>query len=115
MEMPEHEIGKEYETHAATWQGIALEIRHCPCWFASARDDFVTQHIEIRSAGKAALPITQTGYRSHFVNGEAALAEFDNNPVAFVLWWLDEAAKSIEWTREVEASRQLTMFDDLTR
>ncbi len=100
----------EYETYCVTWCGIDLEIRHCPSWFSSERDEFVTQHIEVRSAGNVPLPITGTGYRSHFMNGEDALAEFDGDPVAFVVWWLDEAAKSAEWKRTVEEARQLSLF-----
>jgi len=70
----------------------------------------VTQHIEIRSDGKVALPVTETGYRSHFMNGADALAEFDDDPMKFTLSWLDEAAKSKEWLDYVEASRQYSLF-----
>ena len=100
----------EYLVYAATWEGILLEIRHCPCWFSMPDDDFVTQHIEIRSQDKRLLPITETGYRSHFMNGDEALAEFDNDPVAFVLWWLDEAAKDPLWKRKEEDDRQGSLF-----
>jgi len=100
----------EYLTYAATWQGITLQIRHCPCWFSMPDDDFVTQHIEVRSQDKRILPITETGYRSHFMNGAEALTEFENDPVAFVLWWLDETAKAPEWRAKQEADRQLSFF-----
>ena len=100
----------EYLTYTATWQGITLEIRHCPCWFSMPEDDFVTQHIEIRSLDKRILPITETGYRSHFMNGAEALADFENDPIAFILWWLDEAAKAPEWRAKQEADRQLSFF-----
>ena len=73
-------------------------------------DDFITQHIEIRSQDKRLLPITETGYRSHFMNGAEALAEFDNDPVAFVLWWLDEAAKDPSWKHKEEDDRQGLLF-----
>ncbi len=99
----------EYQTFNATWQGIDLEIRHCPRWLCSS-GDYVTQHIEIRSAGKVRLPITETGYRSHFMNGAEALAEFDDDPVAFVLWMLDGAGQNKEWLAQVEADRQYSLF-----
>ncbi|RUS60939.1 hypothetical protein EGN72_07125 [Pseudorhodobacter sp. E13] len=73
-------------------------------------DDFVTQHIEVRSLDKRILPITETGYRSHFMNGAEALVEFENDPVAFILWWLDEAAKAPEWRAKQNADRQLSFF-----
>ena len=110
MEQASERNRAEYETYCVSWQGIALEIRHCPSWFSMPGDGFVTQHIEIRSAGKAPLPVTTTGYRSHFINGETALAEFGDDPVAIVLWWLDEAAKSKEWQDQVDAARQYSLF-----
>ena len=113
MERPQEietpERGK-YLIHAATWEGVLLEIRHCPCWFSMPEDDFITQHIEIRSQDKRLLPITETGYRSHFMNGAEALAEFDNDPVTFVLWWLDEAAKDPRWKRKEVDNRQGSLF-----
>jgi len=110
METPIEGERIDYQSYRAEWQGIGLEIRHCPRWFGSERDDFLTQHIEIRSDGRVVLPITETGYRSHFLNGAEALAEFDHDPVAFVLWWLDDAAQSKEWQAQVEASRQGSLF-----
>ncbi len=73
-------------------------------------DGFITQHIEIRSQDKRILPITETGYRSHFMNGSEALAEFNHDPVEFVLWWLEEAAKDPNWKRREEADRQGSLF-----
>ncbi|WP_323772155.1 hypothetical protein [Antarctobacter sp.] len=110
MEIPERCERAEYEIYQMTWRDIAVEIRHCPSWFSVPEDGFVTQHIEIRSAEKRLLPITETGYRSHFLNGADALAEFDHDPVAFVFWWLDEAAKDPSWTRMEEDDRQGSLF-----
>jgi hypothetical protein len=73
-------------------------------------DGFVTQHIEIRSEGKRILPFTETGYRSHFMNGAEALAEFSYDPVEFVLHWLEEAAQDPAWKRREEADRQGSLF-----
>ena len=86
MEYREQHERAEYETYQVTWQGISIEIRHCQNWFSMSEDDFVTQHIEIRSEGNAPLPITSTGYRSHFVNGANALTDFKSDPIEFVLW-----------------------------
>jgi len=99
----------EYQTYRTQWQGIALEIRHCPSWLSS-NSEMVTQHIEICSAGRVALPITETGYRSHFMNGAEVLDAFNNDPVAFVLAWLDDAGQSQEWLAQVEAARQYTLL-----
>lgn len=110
METPEYRERVEYETYVTEWRGISLEIRHCPNWFSMPEDDFVTQHIEFRSEGKQILPVTETGYRSHFLNGADALAEFNHDPVAYVLAWLDEAAKCKKWLAQVEAARQYPLF-----
>lgn len=107
IETPER---PEYLTYAATWQGIPLEVRHCPCWFSMPDDDFVTQHIEIRSPDNRILPVTDTGYRSHFMSGAEALAEFNHDPVEFVRWWLDEAAKDPAWQRRENDDRQGNLF-----
>lgn len=105
-ELPEQ---LEYQTYQAQWQGIGLEIRHCPRWLCSS-GELITQHVEVRSVDKVPLPITNTGYRSHFMHGAEALAEFDDDPVAFIVWLLDEAAKSKEWQQRVEADRQFELF-----
>lgn len=110
METPENRERAEYESFRTSWRGIVLEVRYCPCWFSMPEDDFVTQHLEIRSQYKRPLPITDTGYRSHFMNGAEALAEFDNDPVAFVLWWLEETAKDPSWKRKEEEARQGSLF-----
>lgn len=110
MENKERDRETEYEEHRAIWRGIELEIRHCHNWLPNTLSPFVTQHIEIRSADKRLLPITETGYRSHFLNGAEALAEFDHDPVAFVLWWLDEAAKDPGWPQREFEDRQRSLF-----
>lgn len=109
-EYSEHRERAEYKTYTAFWHGVELEIRHCPCWFSMSEDCFDTQHIEVRSRDKRLLPITETGYRSHFMNGAEALVEFENDPVAFVLWWLDEAAKDPNWKRKEVDDRQGSLF-----
>lgn len=99
----------EYQTYEIEWQGIALTIRHCPRWLATY-GEFVTQHIEVSSRMCEPLPITETGYRSQFFNSGEVLGAFGNDPVAYVLAWLDEGAKSKEWLAKVEAARQHSLF-----
>ena len=72
-------------TYRARWQGIALSVTHTPGWLGTEID-----HIEIQSDGRAPLPVTETGYRSHFMSAQD-LAAYES-PVAFVLLWLDDAA-----------------------
>lgn len=54
------------------WQGIIVEIVYEPNWLNIAnRDcDLPSAHLDIRSIKpeRAPLPITETGYRSHFLH-----------------------------------------------
>ena len=61
-------------------------------------------HIEIRC--KEPLPMTNTGYRSHFMQAEA-FAEYDSLEV-FIAAWLEEAAQSKDWKQIWEARQQLS-------
>ena len=69
--------------HVIHWQGMAIQIRHVAEWGAGY------DHLEIRTIEpkRAKLPISETGYRSHFLPG-FELAE-QGGAVAFVTAWLD--------------------------
>jgi hypothetical protein len=67
-------------TSRAIWRGIGLTIRHHPSWIRL--DAGPVQHLEIESDGRVPLPVTDTGYRSHFLIGSAALAAHGDDPVA---------------------------------
>jgi len=68
-------------------------------------------HLECRtiSPEKARLPITETGYRSHFT--PAAIIEDGGGPVAFVQKWLDSEVQSPEWQDYLEEQKQPSLFD----
>ena len=83
------------------WQGIPLTITHTREVFASDFD-----HIEVHA--KERLPITETGYRSHFMYPKE-LAQFAG-PLDFVTQWLDESAKLPEWKAYRSDSRQGELF-----
>lgn len=85
-----------------TWEGRRLTIEHHEAWIAGA------DHLAIRSMDREPLPITETGYRSHFLSGEELAAR--GGPVAYVIAWLDDAARTAEWKAYVAASRQLSLF-----
>lgn len=94
------------ETYEILWQGISLTINYEQRWLDSEATNVA--HLQIKSAKRERLPITETGYRSHF----APAAEIDQagGPVAFVVAWLDGMAQSAEWKQYAEASRQLSLF-----
>ena len=64
-------------------------------------------HLEVRCDEK--LPITETGYKSHFMPLEQL--EGYASPADYVRAWLDHAAGDTAWKRHVEASRQGSLFD----
>ncbi|MFK7875877.1 MAG: hypothetical protein AB8B71_08850 [Paracoccaceae bacterium] len=78
------------ETHRLTWQGIEIELTYKPEGHGG-----VIAHLEVRSINpeRAPLPITETGYRSHF--HPVGTVEVDEGTlVEQVTAWLDEEAKS---------------------
>lgn len=87
------------------WQGIEIEARYWPLKWN------VVAHLEIRSIAPegAPLPITSTGYRSHF-HQPGTIEGHGGDVVAQVTAWLDEEAADREWQRYVEASRQGELF-----
>lgn len=97
---------RHIETFSIDWQGIALLVSYEIRWLNSEAANIA--HLQIESVGRVRLPITATGYRSHYVSSnEIAQA---GGPVAYAVAWLDQAARSKEWKAFTEASRQLNFF-----
>ena len=65
---------------------------------------------EISRGRSERLPVTETGYRSHFIHPDE-LALWDR-PEAFVLEWLNDAACHPDWQDYRQQSRQLTLFQE---
>ena len=93
----------EYIEVEVTWQSIKFTVRHNSNYYVGD-DGFITQHIEVKSADRIPLPITKTGYRSIFLNGKQALDEFDNDPVMYVMTWMEAAAKEKQWLDQQQMS-----------
>lgn len=90
------------EVHEIEWQGIAITVGWCPDWMS------MIAHLELRSRDRCPLPMTETGYRSHFIAREAV--EERGGPVAYAIAWLDHEAGAKEWQAKVAASKQLSLF-----
>jgi len=103
---------RENETHHLDWQGHRIEVRYCPSWSKSHEDIFgeCMAHLELMSLDepRRPLPVTETGYRSHFI--PAKFIEDEGGPVAFVRGWLDEVAKSPKWKEREAAARQISLL-----
>ena len=85
------------EQHKITWRGIALTITFTPDWLN------VADHLEIETEARVPLPVTETGYRSHFMP-VGSIAAY-GGPVAFATGWLDHEAKRVGWS-----GAQLSLF-----
>ncbi len=93
------------EVHRLLWRGIEIEARY---W---ARKWGVIAHLEIQSIKpeRAPLPLSDTGYRSHFHQPGTVEAQ-GGDVVAQVTAWLDKEAAKPERLAHVEASRQMSLF-----
>jgi hypothetical protein len=74
------------KTAHLTWRGTLLSIKHTPQYFGHA------DHVEVtvKKPVKAILPITDTGYRSHFIDPDELQAA--GGAVLFVQAWLEREA-----------------------
>ena len=70
-----------YEEYQLDWRDQAIVVRWCAAWLG---DD--TGHLEIVTPNRAAHPISETGYKSHFIRPEHIEAE--GGPLAYVESWL---------------------------
>lgn len=96
----------EQQTYRLTWQGIEIEAVYAPHWYGGK-----TAHLAVYSVTpeRAPLPITSTGYLSHF-HQPGTVEALGGDVAAQVIAWLDEEAAKPEWQEHVQASRQGTLF-----
>ena len=100
-----------YEIYRFTWQGIEIETRYNPHHYGE------TAHLEIQtlSPENEPLPITQTGYRSHFHPRDVIELHGAENRgdtlIEHVVDWLDAEAEKPAWKKFVEERQQLNLFD----
>lgn len=91
-----------------SWNGINLEIHYAPIYFKHG-NDFCISHLDIYSENKRPLPITETGYRSHFFHPNE-LEEYADI-WAYVLAWIEHEAKTnSDWKLIEQNSKQLSLF-----
>lgn len=100
---------RDYEITRSNWNGIEIEIR----WnrnYLVYDDQTHMAHLEIMSVKpeRAPLPITETGYKSHFTHVSAV--ESYDSPKAFVEAWLDHASYDPAWREAQTARAQLSLF-----
>lgn len=96
---------QQHQSFTIDWQGITLSVTYDPAAFGG-----VTSHLQVQSIApeRARLPITETGYRSHFL--PPGCVEQAGGPHAYVSAWLEQASNSLEWQKYLEQSRQGSLF-----
>lgn len=84
------------------WRGILIQV-------TLEKQRFV-DHLQIETLDpvRAPLPITETGYRSHFIAKDTI--EDAGGPTAYVEAWLDEAARSRGWIEQEAEIRQYALL-----
>jgi hypothetical protein len=94
----------ESKNYEIEWEGIKISIAH------THKQWGVIEHIEIKSIDpvNAVLPITGTGYKSHFIV-EERLNQYAS-PIDYVRAWLEFEAAKPEWKARQEDSRQYSLF-----
>ena len=98
------------KTHACTveWRGIMLAVSFDPAWMQWEGGPLAHLEVTTIAPEREPLPITETGYRSHFCDPEEVDAA--GGPGPYVLHWLDDAALSMAWKKRDAARRQLSLF-----
>ena len=98
---------KPQTSHATIiWEGRDIRLSYTPRW------NSIIDHVEIEVDDRTPLPITETGYRSHFfgpVEPPLSLPEVQK----MVLDWLDKDATKNAWRdymRQCDADKQLSLF-----
>lgn len=88
-----------------TGKTVRVRVIHSRDYLGQGQD-----HIEVESIApkKAPLPITETGYRSHFVSPLELVN--DGGPVTFVTAWLDREAKGRDWQKRQAIRQQGDLF-----
>lgn len=92
-------------TNPLTSETITIRITHSRDYLSSGSD-----HLEVESIRpkKAPLPITETGYRSHFLPALELMNA--GGPVTFVTAWIEQEAKGRAWSKSATARQQGDLF-----
>jgi hypothetical protein len=96
---------KPATTHKLIWQHATCRVKHTPDYMSEG-----WSHIEIsvQAPKGAPIPITRTGYLSHFLDEDELTAA--GGPVAFVSAWIEREARSKDWARADFKWRQGDLF-----
>ena len=84
------------------WRDILIAVSYQRDWIGS-KDSVAHLEIHVCRPRGAIIPLTDTGYRSHFVS--SVYVEAAGGPLAFVKAWLDVEAATPAWKRREDGRR----------
>ena len=92
-------------TQRFKWRGIEMSATHTRNWLSDG-----WSHLELRviKPKDTPVPITTTGYLSHFT--EEDIVEAAGGPAAFFFAWLDREAGSKKYLAALARWQQLDLF-----
>lgn len=98
-------VPRRIQTHKLVWRHVTARVRHTRDYLSSGQD-----HIELTiiQPKDAILPITETGYRSHFIASDQLAAA--GGPTQFLLEWIERESKTKRWQQTELRWRQLSLF-----
>lgn len=85
------------------WEGREIRLFYTP------REWKVIDHVEICSLDDKPLPLSKTGFRSHYfgpIEPIMTMKEVEE----LIVKWLDKAAQSQEWQNYLTESKQLSLL-----
>ena len=91
-----------------TWENIKIEISYEAIIYKSFEEIYGYSMARLEIKANEELPITETGYRSHFLPNTEI--EEHGGAEKFVLDWLISASKSEEWKKVKAGSDQYSLF-----
>lgn len=94
------------------WKGITIDIEHNDEWSNLPDLNHYVHHIVIKRRDEGQLPMSETGYRSHFMMGENKTDAIEpyKDAISLVKAWLEEAGQTKRWKAYLEDQKQLTLF-----
>ena len=100
--LKKHGVKQNTENQQIDWQSHSIRVSYDPNYFDGVA------HVEIYSKDRKPLPITNTGYKSHFFM-------IDKPPtmeviISFIIDWLNEEAKKKHWQEHLTKANQLELF-----
>lgn len=100
---------RHIEIFRTVWNGVTIEIRWEPRWLNLSNQCCDPAHLEIECIDpmRAPLPITETGYRSHFTSPEMIAA--CGGPIAYVEAWLETESQTPDWRKSEQEYRQFAL------